>query len=328
MSIEMKPCWDLANLILDTNGNLLFYGPPGTGKTRQATQFGINDPDDVITITLTEETPAAELKGHFIVKDRDFIWHDGLVVQAWKLGKRLVINEIDHASGDVFTILMAALDDPQVASLTLPITDEFGQPMTVRPQPGYHAIATMNGVPDDLPEALRDRFPAKVNINEAHPDAIASLPTDLQEPARNSVGVEDGRVSVRSWFSFAALREQIRDEEAAAQLVFGTQYQEVLNAMRIAEERDAEAEAHAEEERLEAERIAEEERLEEERLEEMRLEEEREAEEEARLEKEAERERAEEARLEREYELEEERKAIEREREEERARLEAESDPY
>ena len=46
----------------------------------------------------------------------------------------------------------------------------------LEPAKGFNVVATMNGVPDDLPEALADRFAVKIDINNVHPDAIETLP--------------------------------------------------------------------------------------------------------------------------------------------------------
>lgn len=48
------------------------------------------------------------------------VWNDGVAVQMWKEGGRLVINEIDHAGQDVSSILHALLDDVEFAEMTLP----------------------------------------------------------------------------------------------------------------------------------------------------------------------------------------------------------------
>ena len=46
------------------------YGPPGIGKTFSAYHAGRVD-DGVYAITLTEDTPAAELRGHYLPRGRE-----------------------------------------------------------------------------------------------------------------------------------------------------------------------------------------------------------------------------------------------------------------
>ena len=60
-------CWTVAVATVSANcGNTLLYGPPGTGKSRLA-QAGAGD--DVYNLTLTPETPSAELRDN--QKDED-----------------------------------------------------------------------------------------------------------------------------------------------------------------------------------------------------------------------------------------------------------------
>ena len=141
-----------------------------------------------------------------------------------------MINEIDHAGGDSLSFLLACLDSPDTACLTLP-TGEL-----VRPARGFQAVATMNGDPDnDLPAALRDRFPVAIEVSEAHPEGIAQLPQDLQAAAKGSVVATDSsrRLTLRAWLAFASLRSSI-GAEAAAEAVFRSRAGDVLDALRIA----------------------------------------------------------------------------------------------
>jgi MoxR-like ATPase len=123
------------------------------------------------------------------------------------------------------------LDDPDLAMLTLP-TGEI-----VRPAAGFQVVATMNGEPQDLPFALRDRFPVALEINEVHPNAIERLPADLQQAARNTALAVDPerRISVRVWFEFATLRQRLEGDEAmAAKALFRERAPAVLDAIRAA----------------------------------------------------------------------------------------------
>jgi hypothetical protein len=222
------PLWELVASVIRHSRSTLLYGPPGTGKSHAA-HTADRDGRPLFTITMTPDTPAAELRGHYIPQGTQFVWQDGPAIRAWREGGRLVINEIDHAGGDALSFLLACLDSPETACLTLP-TGEL-----VRPSPNFQAIATMNGDPnEDLPPALRDRFPVAIEINEAHPDGIACLPQDLQMAAKGSVVASDSsrRVTLRAWLAFASLRTRI-GSEAAARAVFQSRAADVLDALRI-----------------------------------------------------------------------------------------------
>lgn len=225
------PIWKLIETVLPVSRLTLLYGPPGTGKTTAGNYMG--DPKEVYNLTLTEETPAAELRGHFIPKGHEFVWMDGPALTAFKKGARLVLNEIDKASGDALTFCHALLDDPGIAKITLPYKDEDGESVSVSPHPDFNVVATMNGEPDDLPEALRDRFAVRINVDKVHPDAIKALPEDLRKIASKGVSKEGERsISIRGWNAFVQLRE-IVGEDNAATAVFGPRAKTILNTIKI-----------------------------------------------------------------------------------------------
>lgn len=225
--------WDLVEEVFGKVRLVLLYGPPGTGKTTAGNFLAVESPDDVLNITLTEETPSAELRGHFIPKGGEFIWKDGPALTAFREGRRLVLNEIDKASGDALQFCHGLLDDPGMAKMTLPTGE------TVYPHEGFNVVATMNGDPMDLPDALRDRFTVRFNIMTPHPDAIASLPSDLRKAAAKGISLDHERsVSMRGWKVFAELREKV-GEGIAARAVFGDRAETILNSVKIGGLRDS-----------------------------------------------------------------------------------------
>lgn len=215
--------WEIVDKVIPNSRITLLFGPPGTGKTTAGNFAG--NPDKVYNITLTEETPAAELRGHFVPKGGEFVWMDGPALSAYRNGNRLVLNEIDKASGDAMTFCHALLDDPGISAITLPTGE------TVKPHDGFSVVATTNGEPDDLPEALRDRFSVSVFVPKPHPLAIASLPEDLRGAAEKS-SEGDSPVTFRNWKAFANLRDSV-GEEIAALSVFGDRSQVILDTLKI-----------------------------------------------------------------------------------------------
>lgn len=231
MPKKQLDCWGLAEKVLPHTPRVLLYGVPGTGKSHFALTKGLEENQDVFSLTLTEETPAAEIRGHYVPKGQEFVFHYGPGIEAWKNGARLVINEIDHASGDLMSILLAVLDDPELACLTLPNGE------TVKPQGPVKYVATMNGVPKDLPDPLQDRFDVKINCDRIHPGALTRLPADLRGPAAGTVVIPDSRgASVRVWLSFANLREKL-GEEIAGMACFPENWDEVKTALKLAKKK-------------------------------------------------------------------------------------------
>jgi MoxR-like ATPase len=225
----LPECWALFHEVVAFSDRVLLYGPPGTGKTRRALEIAVGGTQAVYSVILTEETPAAELRGHWIPDPSGFVWLDGAAVRAWKAGARLVLDEIDHASGDVMNLLMAIVDAQETACLTLPNGE------VLRPARGFSVIATMNGDPDQLPPALRDRFTVAIEIDAVHPAALAALPPHIRQAAEATALLpKERRLSVRSWVQFAHLREHV-DELTAAKVTFGRALaKDILDAVRLA----------------------------------------------------------------------------------------------
>jgi MoxR-like ATPase len=197
------------------------HGYKGTGKTTLG-----QSADDCYAISLTDDMPAAELRGHYIPEGNRFVWHDGPAILAWREGKRLVLNELDKASGDVLALLQVILDDPKVAKLTLPTGE------TIRPAEGFHSVATMNGAPADLPDALVDRFPSRINVDEANPDSIKGL--TLRQTVIDTIHMDDERkVSTRQARAFDELTALV-GQDLAARAVFGDRAKDILTSLKIA----------------------------------------------------------------------------------------------
>ncbi len=143
----------------------------------------------------------------------------------------MVVDEVDRASGDALSTLLAMTDSPESARWRNPETSEW-----VRPGPEFSVVMTTN-IDDleDIPASLRDRFPVSVRIDRPHTSALASLSSDLRAPAlAGSLGPASRRVSLRSFYAFDELRRHLGPTRAAT-LVFGADVgSSVLDSLAIA----------------------------------------------------------------------------------------------
>ena len=227
---NLPQCWaDVENALNAGIDRLILFGPPGTGKTFAGMNIG-----DVSKgshrITCTEDMTNIDVDGAFLPSSdgKSFRWYEGKALKAWQSGGRLVIDEIDKAGGDVFATLLAMTDSPESAKWEHP---ENGR--MVRPLDGFSVVMTTNiESMQELPEALKDRFPVAIRINQPHPNALALLSADLRNYAVRMADAGERRISLRTFFAFDKLRNSLGDQESA-RLVFGRQAESVLDAIAI-----------------------------------------------------------------------------------------------
>ena len=207
--------WEMANFAM-SNGidRILLYGVPGTGKTYYGLNYG--NVANSYRLVCTDEMTDGELIGKYKQHDNG-IWRfeEGVALKAWRTGGRLVVDEINRANSDVESRLMAVIDTVSSSSFENPDTGEI-----IRPQAGFSVVATMNGEPEDLAPAVLDRLVVQVNITEAHPDAIASMPEYLRDIAKQYTSAEagDDRYSLRSFIAFHTAYKASGDLETSAHL--------------------------------------------------------------------------------------------------------------
>lgn len=202
----------------------LLMGRPGISKTTMAMELARQLVEHVYSIVLPEDTPVAELRGHYLPSGSGtWNWHDGPVTAAVRNGGIVILDELSHLSPEAVTFMHAALDRS-------PITLPNGE--TVAKHPNFWAVATMNDGDEVLRDALRDRFSVRVKVLNPPDRAYSALPGDLQAAARAQVEGEAG--SLRPWYAYAALRNHL-DHVTAADLIWPGRGQELINAIRLSD---------------------------------------------------------------------------------------------
>ncbi len=233
---ETDSCWrDLADVLAAGVARVLLYGPSGTGKTYAALHHEAGS-HPAERLVCTEDLTSGEITGTWMpVGENRWEWREGPAIRAWRgaggLGGRLVVDEVDRASGDALSTLLAMTDSPESARWRNPETSEW-----VRPGPHFSVIMTSN-IDDlsDIPSSLRDRFPVAIRVDRPPASAVASLSPDLRAPAlAGSLGPAGRRVSLRSFYAFDELRRSC-GAQRAAHLVFGDEDAlSILDALTIA----------------------------------------------------------------------------------------------
>jgi MoxR-like ATPase len=231
---QLGQCWrDLSDVLDAGVARVLLYGPPGTGKTFAALHFGVVNAAE--RLVCTEDLTTGEITGTWMpAGEGRWEWREGPAIRAWHehggLGGRLVVDEVDRASGDALSTLLAMTDSSESAKWRNPQTGDW-----IWPGPNFSVVMTTNLEDlDDIPVALRDRFPVAIRVDQPHHSALESLSIDLRAPASaGSLGDSSRRVSLRSFYAFDQLRNHL-GAERAAHLVFGaTRASDVLDALAI-----------------------------------------------------------------------------------------------
>jgi len=231
--IPVPQCFiDLEDVIAAGVKKVILYGPPGTGKTYSALTLGVTDTGSERLIC-SEDMTTGDIVGAMLpTPTGGFGYVEGALVRAWKSGARAVIDEINRASGDVESTLMAFLDSAESAVWKNPYTDEV-----IRPSENFSAIMTTNFEdPNMIAAPLRDRFPVAIKIDAAHPAAlVAALPPELRMLAAAIVAGKPGeRASLRAWKEFQTLRQSPAfTTERAAKLIFGKLADEIINVIQL-----------------------------------------------------------------------------------------------
>jgi MoxR-like ATPase len=201
---------------------ILLWGEPGSGKTT----YSLSLHAEAERITLTQGQFPDALLGKFLLRDGSTFWSNAAATRAALKGCPLVLDEIHKAGSELDSTLQAILDDESVCRLNL----DNGE--TITPAPGYRVIATMNGAPDQLADAVLDRFDVVLRCDLPHPGILKRLSPESAAFIQNKIlNTPDGEqwcpsITPRRMLAFEALRNPAAQtvgitENLAAEIVFG-----------------------------------------------------------------------------------------------------------
>jgi len=233
--IPVPQCWlDYQEALENGIDRVLVYGAPGIGKTYGGLTYGLSATGNAERLICTEDMSTLDVAGGWLPNATGgFVFSEGALLRAWQgdgiHGSRVVIDEIDKAGGDVFAQMLAFTDTVDSATFTRPDNKQI-----VRPLPGFSVVMTSNiESPNELPDALKDRFPIAIKIDAAHPGALLKLPESLRMLAAQYVAeVPGNRLSLRAFYAFNTLRKGL-GVERAARMSFGHLAPSIVNSLSI-----------------------------------------------------------------------------------------------
>lgn len=207
----------------------LLFGAPASGKST----FACSLVGDYERVTLDKAMFPDALLGKFLLQNGSTEWINAFATRAAERGVPLVLEEIHEGSGEINSTLKMILDDPAICNINL----DNGK--RILPANGYRVIATMNGSPDQLDEAVLSRFDVKLRCDIPHDGILARLSEGsaaylknktLNEPPTAPEWVP--KQDARTFISFEHLRAEGVSDELAAEICFGEgQGKTVLMAM-------------------------------------------------------------------------------------------------
>jgi MoxR-like ATPase len=231
MKTQNEERWKLAIALMQVMPRTYLWGPPGIGKTRAAYDAARATGKAVYSCTLTDDDCVQEVIGCPIPQGDRFIWQDGPITRAMREGALLVLNEVSRASSAIKDKLLAVLDDPEIAEITLPHGER------VRPTRGFAVVGTANTDTSSLDPALADRFDAVVELRGPHPKLVEHLEMHQRGLGRtvlDSYADIARAVSPRSALAYVRLVCSAGWEPmAAASAIWSDRAQDVLTAIRV-----------------------------------------------------------------------------------------------
>lgn len=191
-------------------------GQSGNGKTAMVEQICAELKREMYRVNFTPLTDESDLLGDKTLVDGNVMFEEGVVIAAMKRGAILLLDEIDYATAQGFTVLQSVLEGKPF------LNKKTGEVVT--PAPGFNVIATANtkgkGSDDGrfvgtqfLNEAFLERF--SITMEQEYPSKKvesnilqAEFKDTLNDPQEEFVGyLTDWAETIRKTFDDGGANE-------------------------------------------------------------------------------------------------------------------------
>ena len=164
---------ELLEELLNKGKNILLKGATGSGKTALVRYYCALHNKPYLRISLSGGTTVEDLVGHYILKDHETKWVDGLLTLAVRNGYVVVIDELNAAEPEILFVMNALLDEER----RLILIQKDGE--IVEPHPDFRLVCTLN--PSEL------GYAGTKELNEAQADRFIHIPIDYSSSAENKI---------------------------------------------------------------------------------------------------------------------------------------------
>jgi len=195
--------------------NVLLQGPTGSGKTSLVRKYCAKYQKPYRRLSLNGGITVEDLVGHYVLKQGESPWIDGILTRSVREGWILAVDEINAASPEVLFVLNSLLDDERILILSA----KDGE--VIKPHPDFRLIATMNpseqgySGTNEMNEALIDRFHTIMEID---------YNTKVEHKILKQMGIDSEKVS-----SIMDFTNKIREAYAKSEIFTPWSTRSIIN---------------------------------------------------------------------------------------------------